>query len=314
MKKIILLVFLFLVMIMTVGAIDAGTYGYGTYGTTSDGVYNYGEAPVIPQTDTDTSTTTSSSGFSSTLDSIKGVVAYKRIWLGGLKADTDKELKLYKEDIAIEKLTINFKEYQWKIEILIKRLNKTINLENVKTIQSLEITSNKNKTDFNYITIDFKVNKSLVEDKNKIFLYHKDNGWKKLPTEYIKSDTKYYYYQAEAEHLSEFLIGEELEEIPEEIMCETCIAENTTIITTEPTCTITQEECGEGKTLNEDLCICESYIEDEIIVEDEETEEPRSKLRIIAMIVLALFVIAVIISAKYGKKKEIKEEFSNQKA
>ena len=79
-------------------------------------------------------------------------------------------------------------------------------------------TPNNAKTIFKYLNITvsnqtnasiyFNLNKSEINDPNKVFLYVLENDWIKLNTELI-NDTDFYYYKADIPHFSLFSIIEE---------------------------------------------------------------------------------------------------------
>jgi len=135
--------------------------------------------------------------------------------------DENKVIK-FTENKIIDEITINALETVNNVELEVKRYDIIPNVPEIKNAHSYLKIELKNLNNFK-AKINFKVEKSWLFNKNfdkeKVSLNRFENGWNKLPTNKVREDLSYVYYESETDKFSYFAItSEEIkEEIPKQI-------------------------------------------------------------------------------------------------
>jgi uncharacterized protein (TIGR03790 family) len=141
--------------------------------------------------------------------------------LGVMPRDENKVIK-FTENKIIDEITINALETGNNVELEVKRYDIIPNVPEIKNAHSYLKIELKNLNNFK-AKINFKVEKSWLFNKNfdkeKVSLNRFENGWNKLPTNKVREDLSYVYYESETDKFSYFAItSEEIkEEIPKQI-------------------------------------------------------------------------------------------------
>ncbi len=123
-------------------------------------------------------------------------------------------------DIDITKITVEVNEEIQSASVTITTIDVLpqadlqIGLSSGESYQLFKIeTTGMNDTNVENVTIEFKVNKTWLDEQNEtldqISLYRKPgqaNHWDSLPTSYLNEDDDYYYFSAFSIGFSEFLV------------------------------------------------------------------------------------------------------------
>ncbi len=119
----------------------------------------------------------------------------------------DEITKYIPENETILEIVSEIKGLELGTKIIIEEKNNTefLELSNTTQLKVLNITASQNTSGDIY----FRVNKSLVSNKDKVFLYVLESEWKKLNTTLLNESDSEYEYSAYTPHFSIFSIAEE---------------------------------------------------------------------------------------------------------
>ena len=117
-------------------------------------------------------------------------------YFASIGADEEITININKEELAVSKLTFEVSEYLTAVTITIKtEESPSTTIEDSYqyfSIQSDKINSNNLKSSI----IQFKVRIDSDYIKDSVRLNYYDNKWIELPTEFIREDSIYYYYES----------------------------------------------------------------------------------------------------------------------
>ena len=147
------------------------------------------------------------------------------IKISSASPDDPIEFNIYNTILPINKLEVLVERQVENIkvtaEVLDEKPSETVNPQG-EVYKFLEIyTTNLNEEDIEQAEIQFFISSTWLnnKDKDSVILQRYNRGWEQLPTEYIKLYQDNYYFKAETEGFSYFVITaiEEEETIEEEI-------------------------------------------------------------------------------------------------
>ena len=155
-----------------------------------------------------------------------------------IEPDNPAEMEITNQEIDITKITIDVSEIVTDASIKITKVD-VVPQSDIKigasgdTYQSFQIdTTNLNDTNIEFVTIEFKINKTWVDEQgtiDDINLYRKQdtaNQWDELNTTFVNSDSDYYYFSTVSPGFSVFTVVMDLLGCNNNNICESELGEN----------------------------------------------------------------------------------------